>query len=132
MYGKVVDGALLFGCCALVSYSSYSMQTLTVAIPPNTPFTVAFDGMDTDSFRMWCDGSIVKNYSASEITTGKNSVKNADGTYTFTVSAPGLALGIHSCLISAFNPLGESKSDPIQIPIGNLPMKPLNFKVIVK
>jgi hypothetical protein len=131
MLKKFVDGALLFACCVAIGYS-VKAQTLTVAIAPNTAFTIAFDGNDTDSFRLWCEGNIVKNYTSAELTLGKSATKNADGTYTFTVSAPGLASGMHSCLVSAFNTLGETKSDPIQIPVGNLPMKPINLKVVVK
>jgi hypothetical protein len=101
MNKKFIDGLVLFTCCAIVGLgvnARIKAQTLTVAIAPNTAFTIAFDGNDTDSFRLWCEGNIVKNYTAAELTLGKSATKNADGTYTFTVSAPGLASGMHSCL----------------------------------
>jgi hypothetical protein len=109
-------------------------QTLTVAIPPNTPFTISFihNLLDSAQFRFICDGGIVKNYTTSEILTGKSTTANADGTFTITVTAPGLASGTHSCSVSAFNTIGEIKSDPITIPIGNIPMKPGSVMVVSK
>ena len=105
-------------------------QTLTVAIPPNQAFTISFDDNETGvNFRWWCDGAISKNFTATELSTGK-AVLN--GITTYTVSVPGLAQGKHSCLISAFNDLGETKSDPIDVPVGNIPMKPGNIRIVVK
>lgn len=123
---SLVGGFVLFGMAAVVL-----TQTVTVAIPPNTAYKISFDAIEGDSFRLWCDGSIVKNYTNSEINLGKAAAQNTDGTYTFTVSAPGMVAGSHSCLVSAFNALGEVKSEPITVPIGNLPMKPTNIKIVV-
>jgi hypothetical protein len=118
----------------LLSPLSLSSQTLTVAIPPNTPFTISFTHnlLDSAQFRFICDGGIVKNYTTSEILAGKSTTANADGTFTITVTAPGLASGTHSCSVSAFNTIGEIKSDPITIPIGNIPMKPGSVMVVSK
>lgn len=111
---------------AIVGLNAMKRQTLTIAIPPNTAFQIAFDDDDSDvNYRWWCDGAIIKNFSSAEITAGKS------GT-TFTLSVPGMIAGKHSCLISAFNSLGETKSDPIDVPIGNLPVKPNSLKIIVK
>lgn len=133
MKNKILDGILIFAILgsAYVAVNAAVRQTVTVAIPPNTAYKISFDAIEGDSFRLWCDGSILKNYTNAEITLGKATTKNADGTYTFTVSAPGLTAGSHSCLVSAFNTLGEVKSEPITVPIGNLPMKPTNIKIVV-
>lgn len=104
-------------------------QTLTVAIPPNTAFVISFEDSDMIvGFRWWCNGAIVKNFSDAEVTAGRV-VGNPT---VITVSVPGLPAGKHSCLVSAFNVIAEVKSDPVEIPVGNLPMKPANIKVIVK
>lgn len=113
---------------------SLVLQTTTVSIKPNTPWSLEFyhNGQDSSQYRLWCDGIIVKNYSDAEISNGKSSTVNIDGNFTYDLTAPGLSSGKHSCLISAYNLNGEVKGDPIDIPIGNLPMKPSAIKVVVK
>lgn len=113
---------------------SLASQTLTVSISPNTPFSISFDHnlADNSNFRLWCDDSIVKNYTNAEILAGKNPLINTDGTYTITVSAPGLSSGNHNCQISAFNSIGESsKSETLLVPIGSIPAVPIRLKFVV-
>ena len=107
-------------------------QTLTVTIKPSTPFTLSWDQpADTTqpSFRLWCDNAILKNYTAAELT--KAPTPNADGTTTITAQAPGLPAGNHSCFVSAFNDIGESKGSAIPITVGTAPGTPLRLKVVV-
>lgn len=119
----------------IVSLSSIVVaQSLSVSIPPNTPFSISFDHnlADSVSFRLWCDDSIVKNYTNSEILSGKNPVINTDGTYTITVSAPGLGNGNHNCQMTAFNSIGESaKSETLLVPVGSIPAVPIRLKFVV-
>lgn len=119
---------------SLLSASILSAQTLSVSIPPSTPFQLSFDSPadPTTFYRVWCDGAILKNYTTAEINTGKSSVSNADGTTTFTISVPGLPLGKHSCLISAYNDLGESKSSLLDVPVGTIPSSPINLRFVVE
>jgi hypothetical protein len=119
---------------SLLSANILSAQTLSVSIAPNTPFQISFDSpVDTStSYRVWCDGNILKNYTATEINNGKSTVPNADGTFTFTISVPGLSLGKHSCLVSAFNDLGEAKSLPLDVPVGTIPSAPINLRFVVE
>lgn len=113
---------------------SLVIQTATVSIKPNTPWIFQFphNQQDGASYRLWCDGAILKNYSDAEISAGKSSTVNANGDFIFTLTAPGLATGKHTCLMSAYNVIGEAKGDPIDIPIGNIPMKPGTIVVVVK
>ena len=107
-------------------------QVLTVTIKPATPFTVSWDQpveAAVPSFRLWCDNAIVKNYGATEVT--KAASPNADGTVTYTAQAPGLPAGNHSCLVSAYNDVGESKGTAIPIVVGTAPATPLRLKVVV-
>ena len=135
MKNKILDVLCLAGGVGLFAWAGVTLtgQTVTVAIAPNTAYKISFDALDEpeNMYRLWCDGQIVKNYTASETNLGKAPTKNTDGTTTITVSAPGLTAGSHSCLVSAFNDLGEVKSDPITIPIGNIPTKPVNLKIVV-
>lgn len=126
-------------------------QTLSVTLPANTPFTLSFehDGLLMPDFRAWCDGSIVKNFSAMD---GKPSiVANANGLYTYTVQVPGLPVGTHSCWVTAFNQNGESKvcaagqtstdAAPCVVPltfpvgapapVGKPPAVPVNIRLVV-
>lgn len=119
-------------------------QTITVTLPPNTPFQIQWDhnGQDHAAFRLWCDGNITKNYAPAELV--KSEMANADGTFTYTATAPGLPVGEHACFVSAYNlveeTLGEAKGDPATItvatttpvPGGNkLPAVPIRFKILV-
>lgn len=107
-------------------------QTLTVTLKPATPFTITWD-MPVDnsgpSFRLWCDGAVVKNYTPKELT--KAPLDNPDGTVTYTAEAPGLSAGNHSCFVSAFNLIGEVKGEPIPLVVGVLPSTPLRLKVVI-
>lgn len=110
-----------------------SAQSLTVTIAPATPFTISWDQPADDSapsFRLWCDGSILKNFTAKDVT--KATAANTDGTFTFTAQAPGLTAGTHSCLVSAFNEIGEAKSTAIPLTVGTAPATPLRLKVVVQ
>jgi hypothetical protein len=106
-------------------------QTLTVTVKPATPFTITWDQLVQDpmpAFRLWCDATIVKNYANADLTKGP---LNADGTIPYTAQAPGLAAGVHSCFVSAFNDIGEAKSDPIPVTAGTAPATPLRLKIVV-
>ena len=111
------------------------LQTLTVTVKPATPFPITWDqpvepdGSAAPSFRLWCDSAIVKNFSAAEITKGP---PNADGTIPHSATAPGLAAGAHSCFVSAFNDVGESKGTAIPITVGTAPATPLRLKIVVQ
>lgn len=123
--------AVLIGVVALTTVTSKS-QTLTVAIKPNTPFPVEFQHVhNAEGYRMWCNGAIVKNYNNAEIAAGRSKEPDADGLYTFTVSAPGLPAGKYTCQISAFYGTNELKSESIVIPIGNIETAPSNFKIVI-
>lgn len=107
-------------------------QTLTVTIAPATPFTITWDQPASDptiAYRWWCDGEIKKNYSAAELT--RAAAPNADGSVTITAPAPGLPAGAHSCLVSAYNPIGEAKSDPVPIVVGTAPATPVKLRIVV-
>lgn len=107
-------------------------QTLTVTIKPATPFVITWDQPPSDdplSFRLWCDGAIVKNYTAAELT--KAAAPNADGSTSYTATAPGLPSGSHSCLVSAFNPIAEAKSDAIPLLVGTAPATPIKLRIVV-
>ena len=110
-------------------------QTITANIPPNTPFTIAFDqdNLNNDKYRLWCDGTILKNYSSAEISLERSTTKNADGLYTFTLTAPGLSTGIHSCQVSAYNDAfpDDAKSLPENIVVGAKSSIPVNFRIII-
>ncbi len=106
--------------------------TLTVTVKPSTPFTITWDQPQPDplpSFRLWCDGGIVKNYTRTELTIGP---ANADGSLPITAQAPGLAAGSHTCFVSAYNEVAESKGAPIPISVGTAPATPLHLKIVVQ
>jgi hypothetical protein len=108
-------------------------QTLTVTLKPATPFQITWDqpaALNTfaPKYRWWCDGAIVKNFAASEVTAGPD---NADGTTPQTATVPGLSAGTHSCLVSAFNDLGEAKSDAVPLTVGTAPATPLRLRIVV-
>lgn len=132
MKNKIIHWSILLTGISLASMA-FKEQTLTVAIPANTPYSVEFKhNGEAAGFRLWCDSAIVKNYTATEIAAGKSATKNTDGNYTYQVMAPGMTNGQHSCLMSAIYPEGEQKGEPITVPIGNLQMRPIEFRIIVK
>jgi len=124
-------------------------QTLSVTVPANTPLDVSFkhDGLLMPSFRWWCDGSIAKNFSATE--TQPAGTPDAAGLFTYTVTVPGLAAGSHTCFVSAFNDQGEVKAacsatvtttcvTPITFtvgtptPVGKPPAVPVDIRIVVR
>ena len=109
-------------------------QTLTAIVAPNTPFQISFDFDNNPpaSIRWWCDNAIAKNFTTAEFSAGKGGTANSDGSFTYTLSVTGLANGSHSCFVSAFNDVGESKSSPIIITVGTAPKTPINLKLVVK
>lgn len=94
---------------------------LTVTVPPATPFTISFDhpGDNSVAFRWWCENAIVKNFPAVEVT--KATTANADGTFTFTATVPGLPAGQHVCFVSATYPgdTTEYKGDAVTFPVAS-------------
>lgn len=110
-------------------------QTITATVPPNTPFQIAFDqdNLNNEKYSLWCDGAIVKNYSGSEINIGRSTTRNAEGNYTFTLTAPGLPAGIHPCQIGVNNDVFPDyiKSDIQNIIVGGKPSIPVNFRLII-
>lgn len=116
-----------------------AQPTVTVTLPPNTPFQIQWDhrGELTTRFRLWCDGSIIKNFSTTEAARGTET--HADGTITFTATAPGLPIGEHTCLISGYDlfeeaSLGEFKGDPLTFAVGTtdkINAAPVRFKILV-
>ena len=118
-------------------------QTVTVTLPPNTPFQIQWshEGELTTRYRLWCDGGIVKNYSTTDAV--RNATPDPDGLWTFTATAPGLAVGEHVCLVSAYDVVepaaGEYKSEPASITIatttpvpGKVRAAPVRFVILVK
>ena len=116
-------------------FLALALQTLTVTIPPNTPFEVTWkhDGLGMPMFRWWCNGAIVKNFSEGE-TMPVPLVTDATGHYTFTATVPGLPVGTHACFISAYNGVGEVKADPVPIVVAvpKLPSMPFEIRVVIK
>lgn len=107
-------------------------QTITVTIPPNTEYTVAWqhDGLLMPEFRWWCDGEIVKNF---PLLMPVPLTPDADGLYTYTALVPGMPEGVHMCFISAYNQHGEVKAPPVPIVVGTPqpPAMPFNIRVVV-
>lgn len=123
----------------LAEYKS-SAQTVTVTLKPNTPFDVQWehDGKDNARFRMWCDGGIIKNYAPSELT--KSATADAEGFFTYTAKAPGLALGEHDCFVSAYNvvdaSLPDAKGSAVRFSVAEtipqkVPAAPVRFRILV-
>lgn len=115
----------------------FLLQVLTTNVPVNTPFTIAFEHQWNlgDKYRLWCNGSIIKNYSEIESSNGRvisPTTPVEPFTYTFTLTSPPLTKGIHSCFISAYNEVGETKGNPENIIVGAAPSIPVGFRVIVK
>jgi hypothetical protein len=118
-------------------------QTVTVTLPPNTGFQIQWDheGEPATRFRLWCDGGIVKNY--SEVEAVRGATINLDKTWTFTATAPGLAVGEHVCFVSAYDvvepSLGEFKGEPATVTMattappapGKVHAAPVRFKILV-
>jgi hypothetical protein len=134
----------------LLAALSVLPQTLSVTVPANTPFDVSFkhDGLLMPSFRWWCDGAIAKNFTATE-TRQPTTDPDANGRYLYTVTAPGLAIGIHTCWFTAFNDNGETKTlctatvttdcvTPITFtvgtptPVGKPPAVPVDIRIVVR
>ena len=84
-----------------------SMAASRPQVNPGEAFLIQFEYKDAppDKFRLWYDGGIVKNYSNTEVILGKKA--NADGTFTYTLSAPPLDLKNHTYFISVYNQEGE-------------------------
>jgi hypothetical protein len=123
-------GVVVFMVLAVGLWPSRA-QTLTVILKPLTPFTITWDQPNdgtNPSFRLWCDGAIVKNYAKTDVTAGP---VNADGSIQQTATAPGLPAGQHSCFVSAFNDVGEAKGEPIPVSVGTLPATPIRLKIVV-
>jgi hypothetical protein len=113
-----------------------SAQTLTVTLKPNTPFQIQWDqlleGTFTARYRWWCDGVIVKNFAPADLTI--SDTLNVDRTQAITATVPGLAVGSHSCFVSAFDPgaaFPEMKGEAIPLAVGTGPTTPLRLRVIV-
>jgi hypothetical protein len=118
---------------ALLTLALVAQPTLTVTVKPSTPFTITWDQPEPSplpSFRLWCDGAIVKNYLRTELVVG---AANADGSVPITAQAPGLAVGQHACFVSAWNENGEAKGAPIQITVAVAtgPATPINLRIVV-
>jgi hypothetical protein len=106
-------------------------QVLTAVVPPNTPISISWD-QPTDmpaQYRWWCDGQIVRNFLTTDLSQVPSSTA---GVASLTATVPGLPVGNHSCLVSAYNDAGEAKSTPIPLFVGTLPATPLNLRVNVK
>lgn len=84
---------------------------------PDQAFLVVFDSdkpAPPTKFRLWYDGAIVKNFTNAEVRAGKAAQANADGSFTYTLSAPGLSLRDHDLKVSEFDATGEERfSTPI-------------------
>lgn len=123
--GLVVGGAILLPL----------PQTLTVTLKPLTPFQITWDQPPEPdptakvSFRWWCEGGIVKNFTTAEVVA--TTPANPDGTTTYTATVPGLSGGSKSCLVSAYNDIGETKSTAIPLTVGVVPATPLKLRVVV-
>lgn len=121
--------------------------TVTATVAPDTPFQIQWDHdtLMTPGFRWWCDGGIVYNFKHADLQWANDPKgPNADGTFTYTATVPGLHAGDHACTVSAFNEaapsLGDFKgfianvhvaltTDP---PAGQkLPSMPLRIKLVV-
>ena len=98
--------------------------TVAAQLKPGEPFRIAFDheGGPGIKYRLWCNGSIVKNYGDAELTRSGLSVE---------ADAPPLPKGAHSCLVSAYDEFGEAKSDPITIPVGTPTGPPTSLRIVI-
>lgn len=103
------------------------------AVTPNQPFKIQFLSANNvgELYHFKCDGTILKNYSATEVAAGKSSSPDPDGFYTFTLDfTPGLANGTHTCTILADNSFGSVESMPVLVPAGNAPGNVKGLKII--
>ena len=85
----------------------FALLLFAVLQPPvDQPHLFAFEYGDAPpaKFRLWVDGSIVKNYSNAEVRLGKSATPNAQGEYTYTLSAPPFAtMGPHTVWVTVFD-----------------------------
>ena len=105
-------------------------QVLTATVAPDKPFTVGWEypAPTGYSFRLWCNDTIIRNFTATDITLGELDVKT--GRWPYTATVPGLPAGTHDCRISAYvEGMPEAYSERLQIPSG-VP-SPQNFRLIV-
>lgn len=94
-----------------------------LVIQADTPFQVSFihDGLLMPQYRWWCDGALIKTFTAEDVplpvpfTTDATGYVTTDEQYTFRVTVPGLAAGTHTCAVSAVNDLGEAMANPLTI-----------------
>jgi hypothetical protein len=120
-------------------------QTITVTLPPDTPFPIQWKHPLelTTRFRLWCDSEIKKNFTSAEAVRGTE--PDVAGYYTYTATAPGLPVGEHVCLVSAFDVFeearyGEFKSEPATITMapaptpvpGKVHSAPIGFIILIK
>ena len=116
----------------------FLQATITATVKPLTSFQVVFDhdagGDSTIAYRFWCDGAIVRNFLPGDLT--KAATPNADGTVAITATVPGgLAVGTHSCWVSAFNGTSESAGVPIPLVaavVSAAPKTPLHLRLVVQ
>jgi hypothetical protein len=110
---------------------------LTVALRPQEPFTVGWQGYPTDQFRWWCDGAIVKNFTAAELTKGTTVLSPETEFVEISATVPGLPEGSHSCAVSSYTAfmelagIADKKSVPIPLLVGNEARTPISLRVIV-
>jgi hypothetical protein len=118
MNNRPKDLAFAVGCSALLGLAVVGTTKQPQVVPA---FKIAFEyeAAPPPNFRLWCDDGIVKTYSSSEIRLGKSTAPNAEGLFTYTLSAPELTATTHTCLVTATlsgeNYTTEPKSDPITI-----------------
>lgn len=101
---EMKDTLALIGGILLLYGTAEVISKKTQGVIPNEFFHIQFEGEENQRFRLWCDGAIVKNYSAAEVKAGKSEIKTSDGLYTYILQAPPLSLSKHECFISQINP----------------------------
>lgn len=105
---------------------------LTAIVPPDTPFEITWEQpVETPmpAYRFWCNGVILKNFTNAEIASAPS---ESAGMVTITTNAPGLKAGTYTCLVSAFNSVGETKSESVPILVGTMPGTPIKLRIVVK
>src|SRR5687767_5027765 len=110
---------------------------LTVALRPQEAFQVGWQGYPTDSFRWWCDGAIVKNFTPEELTKGTTVLSPETEFVEISAAVPGLPEGTHSCAVSSYTAfmelagIADKTSAPIPLLVGTESRTPIGLKVIV-
>lgn len=107
---------------------------VSAPLPPNAAYRVQWtqDTAQGPQFRLWVDEVIAKNYKTSEVTctptTGTLATCTAPGV-PFTVSQ----IGTHEIRVSAYNAVGESKSDPVPVTVNwaSAPPAPAAVSVVI-